>query len=115
MTPTALDKAALALPGAELSIKWGDDRCYVVGGKMFAATDGAITNLSLKMTDIAFEALTETGRAKPAPYAARFKWVMFDDLSALDDAEVKDWLTTAHALIAAKLPKKQRAALGLIA
>lgn len=113
MTPAALDKAALALPGAELSIKWGDDRCYVVSGKMFAATDGAITSLSLKMTDIAFEALTETGRAKPAPYAARFKWVMFDDLAALDDAEVKDWLKTAHALVAAKLSKKARAELGL--
>jgi predicted DNA-binding protein (MmcQ/YjbR family) len=113
MTPPALEKAAMALPGAELSIKWGDDRCYTVGGRMFAATDGAATNLSMKVTDIAFEALTETGRAKPAPYAARFKWVMFENLSALDAAEVKDWLKTAHELVAAKLPKKQRAALGL--
>ena len=113
MTPAALEKAALAFPGAELSIKWGDDRVYAVGGKMFAATDGAATNLSMKVTDIAFEALTETARASPAPYAARFKWVMFDDLSALDPAEVKDWLKTAHALVAGKLPKKQRAALGL--
>ena len=113
MTPAALDKAAQALPGSELSIKWGDDRCYVVGGKMFAATDGAVTSLSVKMSDIAFEVLTETGRARPAPYAARFKWVMFDDLSALDDAEVKDWLATAHGLVAAKLPKKARTDLGL--
>lgn len=113
MTPAALDKAALALPGAELSIKWGDDRCYVVGGKMFAATDGAITSLSLKVSDIAFEALTASGRAKPAPYAARFKWVQFEDLSALDAAEALDLLQRAHALIAAKLPRSQRAALGV--
>jgi predicted DNA-binding protein (MmcQ/YjbR family) len=113
MTPAALEKAALAFPGAELSIKWGDDRCYTVGGKMFAATDGAATNLSMKVTDIAFEALTETGRAKPAPYAARFKWVMFEDLASLDDAEGGDWLKTAHRLVAAKLPRKQRAGLGL--
>jgi predicted DNA-binding protein (MmcQ/YjbR family) len=38
---------------------------------------------------------------------------MFDDLSALDPAEVRDWLKTAHALVAEKLPRKQRAALGL--
>jgi predicted DNA-binding protein (MmcQ/YjbR family) len=38
---------------------------------------------------------------------------MFDDLSALDDVEVKDWLATAHGLVAAKLPRRQRAALGL--
>ncbi|WP_372782943.1 MmcQ/YjbR family DNA-binding protein [Phenylobacterium sp.] len=113
MTPAALEKAALALAGAELGIKWGEDRVYSVGGKMFAATDGAATNLSMKVTDIAFEALTETGRAKPALYAARFKWVMFDDLSALEPDEVKDWLKTAHGLVAEKLPKKQRAALGL--
>ena len=28
--------AALALPGAEFDVKWGDHRTYCVGGKMFA-------------------------------------------------------------------------------
>ena len=73
---------------------------------MFAATDAACSNLSLKVTEIAFEALTETGRARPAPYMARAKWVMFDDLAALDAAEVEDWLKTAHGLVAAKLTRK---------
>jgi predicted DNA-binding protein (MmcQ/YjbR family) len=31
----------------------------------------------------------------------------------LDPAEVADWIHTAHRLVAEKLPKKQRAALGL--
>ena len=115
MTPGALETAALALPGATLSIQWGDDKVYKIGGRMFAATDGAGSNLSLKVTDIAFEALTETGRGRPAPYMARAKWVMFDDLSILDAAEVEDWLKTAHALIAGKLTRKQRAELGLTA
>ena len=113
MTPTALEKAALALPGAELSIKWGDDRVYSVGGKMFAATDGAVTNLSLKVSDIAFEALTESGRARAAPYLARAKWVRFDVLAELEADEVVDWLATAHAIVAAKLTKAARRELGL--
>jgi len=113
VTPAALDKAALALPGAEVSIKWGADRVFSVSGKMFAATDLVGSHLSLKVSDIAFEALVDQGRARPAPYAARFKWVMFDDLAALDAAEVKDLLAAAHWLVAEKLPKKQRAALGL--
>jgi predicted DNA-binding protein (MmcQ/YjbR family) len=113
VTPGALETAALALPGAALSIKWGSDRCYTVGGKMFAATDAACSNLSLKVTEIAFEALTETGRARPAPYMARAKWVMFDDVAGLDVAEVEDWLKTAHELIAAKLTRKARTELGL--
>jgi predicted DNA-binding protein (MmcQ/YjbR family) len=113
VTPTAFEKAALALPGAAVNVQWGDDRVYKIAGKMFAATDGPGANLSLKVTDIAYEALTETGRARPAPYMARARWVMFDDLAALDDAEVADWLKTSHELVAAKLTRKQRAELGL--
>ncbi len=113
MTPKAFDAAARALPGVTMDVLWGDDHIYKVGGKMFAGTDGAGASLSLKMTDIAFEALTESGRGRPAPYMARAMWVKFDDLAALDDAEVADWLKTAHALIAAKLTKKARGELGL--
>jgi predicted DNA-binding protein (MmcQ/YjbR family) len=113
VTPEALEQMVLALAGAELSIKWGEDRCDTVGGKMFAATNGSATTLSLKVSDIAFEVLTETHRAKPAPYAARFKWVMFDDLSVLESRDVNDWLKTAHELVAAKRPRKQRLALGI--
>ena len=57
--------------------------------------------------------LTTSGRARPAPYMARAKWVMFDDLAELDGAEVADWLKTLHRLVAAKLSRKQRAEIGL--
>lgn len=113
MTKDELHAAAMALPGTELDLKWGDDHCYCVGGKMFCATDGAYTNLSFKASDIAFEALTETGRAAPAKYLARAKWVSLEDLRKQDAAEVADWVKTAHALVAAKLPGKVRKALGI--
>jgi len=113
MSPDALERAALALPGATMNVQWGDDRMYKVAGKIFAGTDGQSSNLSLKVTDIAFEVLTESGRARPAPYMARAKWVMFDDLASLDDAEVVDWLKTSHTLVAAKLTRKQRTEIGL--
>lgn len=113
MTRDELHAAALALPGATMTVQWGDDHIYKVGGKIFAGCDGGYANLSFKATDIAFEALTETGRARPAPYMARAKWVMFDDLAALDPAEVRDWLKTSHALVAAKLTKAVKKELGL--
>ena len=113
MTPKAFADVALALPGATMDVQWGDDRIYKIGGKMFAGTNGAGSNVSMKMSDIAFEALTESGRGRPAPYMARAKWVMFDDLGALDDEEVADWVKSAHALTAAKLTRKARAELGL--
>jgi predicted DNA-binding protein (MmcQ/YjbR family) len=113
MNPEAFASAALALPGASVAVQWGDERVYKVGGKMFALTDGAGTRLSLKVSEIAFEVLTESGRARTAPYLARAKWVQFEDLAALDDDEVADWLATAHALVAAKLTRSARRELGL--
>jgi predicted DNA-binding protein (MmcQ/YjbR family) len=112
LTPPGFEAAALALPGATLSIQWGDDHVFKVGGKMFAVA-GPHGGCSFKATDIAFEALIESGRARPAPYLARARWVYFDELGSLDEAEVKGWLGTAHQLVAAKLTKAQRKALGL--
>jgi predicted DNA-binding protein (MmcQ/YjbR family) len=103
----------MALPGATLDLKWGDDHCYCVGGKMFCATDGAYTNLSFKASDIAFEALTSTGRAAPAKYMARAKWVSLDDLAKEDAAEVADWVRSAHRIVASGLSKKLQRELGI--
>ena len=36
-----------------------------------------------------------------------------DEVAKLDAVEVRDWLKTAHDLVAEKLPKKQRVQLGL--
>lgn len=103
---------ALALPGATLSLQWGDAQVVKVGGKIFAilSPDGG---LSFKTSDIAYEALVESGRARPAPYLARAKWVRFDDPSSLDPHEITDWLAQAHGLVCARLTRAQRAALGL--
>ncbi len=113
MTRDELHAVAMALPGATLDIKWGDDHCYCVGGKMFCATDGAYSNLGFKTTDIAFEALTGSGRAKPSKYLARAKWVTLEDLAGEDATEVAGWVRQAHALVAAKLPKKLQKELGV--
>ena len=111
MTPEQFDKAALALPAATMTVQWGADQVYKVGGKMFAVLGEG--GFSFKASDVAFEVLTETGPGVPAPYMARAKWVRFYDLAAADESEVADWLKTAHGLIAAKLTKKARAEIGL--
>lgn len=70
MTPEAFDKACLGLPGATLSVQWGDDHVFKVGGKMFAVRGTGVTlggGISFKASDVAFEVLTESGRAAPAP------------------------------------------------
>jgi predicted DNA-binding protein (MmcQ/YjbR family) len=116
MSPEAFHDAVLALPGAVLDIKWGSDRCYCIGGKMFAAagSGGASpSGPSFKTSDLAFEMLVEQGLARPAPYAARFKWVQLTSYDALPDDQLIAYLTQAHAIVAAGLTRKARAALGI--
>ena len=100
------------MTGATVEILWRGHRVYKVGGRTFAMARSDI-GVSLKVSVIAFEALTEGGRARPAPYLARAGWVRFDDLGDLDDAEGRDLLRNAHALVAAKLTRAKRRELGL--
>lgn len=109
-------KTALALPGTVLDIKWGEDRVYTVGGKMFAvagSTSDPAPTYGFKASDMAFELLIEDGVAIPAPYLARAKWVKLTGPDALSDKDLTAYLAQAHALVAAKLTRKQRAELGV--
>ncbi|CAN5225779.1 MmcQ/YjbR family DNA-binding protein [soil metagenome] len=115
MTPAQFEAFCLGLPGATLSIQWGDDRVYKVGGKMFAVGGGAVGagGFSLKTSDIAFEVLTENGPGRPAPYLARAKWVAFPGVDAIPDEDIQNLVTHAHAIVAAKLTKAARREAGL--
>ncbi|MFZ5669461.1 MAG: MmcQ/YjbR family DNA-binding protein [Pseudomonadota bacterium] len=113
MTPRAFDKVGRGLPGVTVEQPWEGHDVYKVGGRMFAVYSPGNDSFSFKASDIAFEVLTGTGPGKPAPYLARAKWVWFASLQARDEAEVADWLRTAHGLVAARLTRKARAALGL--
>ena len=113
MDRRGVGKVCLALPGVTLDHPFGDDHdCYNVGGKMFAMVGGR-GGLSFKVSDIAYEVLTEDGRARSAPYLARAKWVHLDDIDAWPDDELAEHLATAHTIVAAKLTRKTRATLGL--
>jgi predicted DNA-binding protein (MmcQ/YjbR family) len=114
VTPEAFDAACRALPAVTMDVLWGEDHVYKVGGRMFAVLGPPEHGVSMKVSDIAFEALVETGVGRPAPYMARAKWLRFDDLAALDEVETAGWLATAHALVAAKLTKAARRGLGLL-
>lgn len=102
-----------ALPGATLDHPFGAHHdAYKVGGKMFAMV-GETGGISFKVSDIAYEVLTESGHARPAPYLARAKWVNLETIDAWPDAELADHLKTAHAIVAGKLTRKARRELGL--
>ena len=105
MDRAGVGRVCLALPAATLDHPFGDDHdTYKVGG-----TGG----VSFKVSDIAYAVLTESGHARPAPYMARAKWVNLPRIDDWPDDELADHLAIAHGIIAAKLTRKVRAALGL--
>ena len=113
MNRAGIGKVCLALPGVTLDHPFGDHHdAYRIGGKMFVMV-GEEGGVSFKVSDIAYEILTETGKARPAPYLARAKWLNLPDPNAWDADELAEHFAIAHRIVAAKLTKKARAELGL--
>jgi len=110
VTREEIEAFALGLPATTKVIQWGASDVYKVGGKVFAI--GGDENISFKVTEIGFVALTEAGPGRQAPYCAKGQWVNVP-LVGPSEADLTDWLATAHGLIVAKLTRKLRAELGL--
>ena len=112
MTREEVEAFAMALPAVTRVVQWGDSNVYKVGGKVFAMCHPS-GGLSFKVSPIGFVVLTEAGGpGRQAPYCAKGHWVNVG-LDAASDADLIDWLSTAHGLIAAKLTRAAKRELGL--
>ena len=103
-----------SLPGATEDVKWEHDLIFSVGGKMFAGfhlPDGQ--PLAFKVDPLVFASLAHQPGFEPAPYMARHHWVSVADRSAVPLPVLQDFLAESHRLVAAKLPRRTRASLGL--
>ena len=99
----------MSKPGASQDIKWEHDLCYLVGAKMFAATNiNPPFQVSLKVDPEAFEDLIERPGIVPAPYLARAKWVKISDVNALSLEEWEQLLEQSYQMIFGKLTKKMQ-------
>ncbi len=111
----AVRKYCLSLPHATEGMQWGDNLLFRIAGKIFAlmSLDRTPPGISLKCTPEDFAELTERGGIIQAPYMARNHWVLLESLDALPRAELKQRIHDSYNLVAARLPKKVRAKLGL--
>jgi predicted DNA-binding protein (MmcQ/YjbR family) len=104
-----------SLPAVTEDVKWGHDLCFSVAGKMFcvAALDGPLS-VSFKVRDEEFDDLSNAPGIRPAPYVARYKWVLVEDVNKLNRKEWARYVKQSYELVRAKLPKKLAKQHGLL-
>lgn len=109
-----IQKFCLSLPAVTEDIKWGNDLCFSIGGKMFCvmALDGPF-KCSFKVRDEDFDELSATDGFMPAPYMARAKWVLVTKPSVLNKKEWENYLLGSYELVKAKLTRKIKKDLGI--
>jgi predicted DNA-binding protein (MmcQ/YjbR family) len=107
MNVEKIRKLCLSHPHVTEDIKWGHDLCFCIAEKMFVVVGIGSTpvSASFKTTDEEFDKLSNRKGFKPAPYVARYKWVMVDDITTMSEKEWKEHIATAYDLIKCKLPK----------
>jgi predicted DNA-binding protein (MmcQ/YjbR family) len=114
MDSEAIRAFCLSLPATTEEIKWDNDLCFSVGGKMYVvmSTDMPM-KCAFKVQDEEFEALSQSPGIIPAPYMARIKWVQVQEARRLDHAAWAHYLRQSYDLVKAKLTKKLRQELGI--
>lgn len=97
-------------------IKWGNDLCFCIGKKMFCVIglNQIPTSASLKVLDEEFEEFSNKEGFIPAPYVARHKWILVQDIHNLSEKEWKHYVTQSYHLVSDKLSVKIKKELNLI-
>ena len=109
-----LRKFCLAFPGVTEDVKWGNDLCFSVGGKMFTVTavDSSDGGVSLKTTPERFAELTEREGIIPAQYVARYHWITIENPKAVTASELKELIRESYQMVFDKLPAKAKKTIG---
>ena len=110
----ALLELCRGLPGASEDVKWEKNLVFSVGEKMFCVFGlPEAQTLSFKVDPDAFDALVDRPGIRPAPYLAKYSWIFLESRDALPRELLEGSIERSHELVAARLPGKVRAALGL--
>ena len=110
----SLRRYCQSLPHVTEDVKWDNDLCFLIGGRMFCVTcldRTATVCVSFKCGPEKFTDLTEEDGIIPAAYMARNHWVSLERWDALRDAEIKSLVRNSYDLVKSRLPKKLQAKL----
>lgn len=117
MTRDEFNAYCASLPQTTHVVQWGNSDVWKVGGKLFAVggwekDDPAFT---FKVSDLAFEVLSDQPGIRPAPYLASrgMKWLQHYAEPGLSDDSLKEHIHASYEMAISKLTKTLRAELGL--
>ena len=98
----------LALPKVTEDLKWGNNLCFSVAGKLFLviSLDEFPLAASFKVNDDDFEVMSSRDGFIQAPYFAKNKWVKVLDINTISLADWNNYILNAYNLIKLKLTKK---------
>ncbi|MEP7322249.1 MAG: hypothetical protein ABI761_10030 [Saprospiraceae bacterium] len=68
--------------------------------------------VSFKVRDEEFDELSSLPGIKPAPYVARYKWILIEDEHVLSSSKWEYYIRQSYDLVKSKLPKKLLLQLG---
>jgi len=112
-----VERFCLSLPGAVRDAPWSDTTVFKIGGKMFAVIvhddRHKPVGMWFKAGNASYDILTAIEGIGPCPYFWRAKWVETEGLRPLTPAQWRGYLARAHAMVAARLSRKMRRALGV--
>jgi predicted DNA-binding protein (MmcQ/YjbR family) len=101
-----LEQICLQLKGTTTDIKWGNDLCYLVGGKMYCvASLEPPLKVSLKVDPGEFGELIGRLGIIPAPYMARNHWILVEKPESLSFREWKYYVEHSYKQVRAKLTR----------
>lgn len=113
-----VERLALSLPGATMKMEFGPAPVFRVGGRLFLvitrSAGGRPDGLWFKVEPTSFHILTRLRGIAPCPSMTRAGWIAMDGLKRLKPDELKARIVRSYDLVAAKLPKKTRAELGIV-
>ena len=95
------------LPHTTEDIKWGNDLCFCIAEKMYCVTSlQPPFAVSFKVRDDEFEELSSSEGIIPAPYVARYKWILVRDADRFSKKEWENYIRQSYELVKKNLPKK---------
>ena len=103
----SIRKVCIKLPAVTEDIKWENDLCFLVAGKIFCIVClNPPHTVSVKVDENEFDEMINKPGIIPAPYLARYKWVQLENLNVLSQKDFLFHLNKSYELVKSKLSKK---------